>query len=516
MSFTTTQSALVASDSSDRLTRTLPDFRAERRGSLPFKKRRLTHGFGPVTPPAIVSITPIPRSYTTHEDDRAAALALLAAASGALTKMVGPCSTVSPPLAPLLALSQAAEVADRRTPSPRPSPHIGVESTPSIKDVTKSSSSQRSAVGPSPVTPINGEFHLSRVVAASAPLSSSSSGGIKPRVHHPPLSSPLPNGCHGRTSRNNSFCRRTPCYNGSCYCKLHYQQYIVAGTRVPVAAVAPTTEISVPSTPTAHQDKRFTGCGDEVRCTATTTRGRACAYISVVDSKYCHLHADYDTNPPPRRGGSSCSSSSKPRPVILATTPTTKSSLTILPRMQGCPGIPDLGSKAYSAAPLKPSAVSMDMTDVRRSPPSVSSDESSHIPPSSSKDSSSQSAAALLSSISSDQWLNRKVVIATGPLANRTGTVEKWGNGWVTVRVRDSLTHNRRSVELHLLTDNEQRGVIPHCVSYEKDAKHDVTDTLDNSSEESQGSRSHSVSFDQNTSAVSEQAGGETVPTAAP
>jgi hypothetical protein len=479
MSFNTTQPTLVAADD-QRIS-----FRAERRGSLPFKKRRLMqqqHGFGPVvvSQPSLVSAA-YSASYKEQDDKAAAAaLALLAAASGALTKMMPNSSaTAAPPLAPLLALSPAAEAADRRTPPPSTS--LLFSANPVVQPSTIHDS-PAPAVGLSPVTPTSSEIHGGN--------QASSSSGPKPRVHHPPLSNPLPNGCHGRTSRNNSFCRRTPCYNASRYCKLHYQQYIVAGTRVPVGPTAVSESSSVTSTPTiTHQDKRFTGCGDEVRCTATTTRGRACAYIAVTDGKYCHLHADYDTNPPPRRGGGGCSSagSNKSRPSLLGSK---SSSMNILPRMAGCPVIPDLGtSKAFSgvaaAAKLKPSTLPIDMGDaaMRQSPTSVSSDDSFHFP----SKNINKANQALLSSISSDQWLNRKVVIAAGPLANRRGTVEKWGNGWVTVRVREGLTHNRRSVELYLMPEDSysysssdvgpfsgDRQVIPHCVSYEKDAKQET------------------------------------------
>ncbi len=41
------------------------------------------------------------------------------------------------------------------------------------------------------------------------------------------LTSPLPNGCHGRTSRYNSYCRRQPCFRGSKFCKLHYSLNVI-------------------------------------------------------------------------------------------------------------------------------------------------------------------------------------------------------------------------------------------------------------------------------------------------
>lgn len=437
-------------------------------GALPFKKRKLAHMASASSPPVVsMDLTrPAPVPIPTQDDDRAAALALLAAASGALT-MVVPAEPEAPTqiVGSLMALSRAAEAAERTS-----SPPNAVMSSLSFQGCQP--------VGPPPVTPCTPMGTTE--ITPSLPLSANNSVvASKPRMHHPPLASPLPGGCHGRTSRNNSFCRRTPCYNGSSYCKLHYQQYVVAGTRVPVhPGTTVTVQASVTNTPvsTAHQDKRFTGCGDEPRCAATTTRGRACAYVAVDDTKFCHLHSDYATNPPPRRGGGS--TGSKPR--LLS-----KSSLDILPRVQGCPTMPDLGGgKRFSlTAPLKPTLMPLGPDSFRQSPPSVSvsSDESFTLP------TNSQSPShVLLSSISSDQWLNRKVLIATGPLVNRTGTVEKWGNGWVTVRVRDGLTHNRRSVELFLLpedasvsSDEEtspraQSAGLPLSVSFHQSGKQEL------------------------------------------
>jgi hypothetical protein len=477
MSTTPAQSIVKAEDSafaaSSHTRRQCPS----QRGSLPLKKRKI-HPILSIPceqSPAIVA-RPSTSGLDEPDCDRDAALTLLAAASGVLAQ-------VSPPgqglhhdlsaLSHLVTLSQAAEAAGRISP-------------PSNMELTFTGTSATSlnaqGMGPSPVTPVRSATQDSTHPDTAGSNRTTTTG----RIHHPPLASPLPNGCHGRTSRNNSFCRRTPCYNGSTYCKLHYQQYVVAGTRLPLEPSAGSTvsePSSVTSTPTIHQDKRFTGRGSDVRCIATTTRGRACAYICVNDTKYCHLHADYDTNPPPRRGAGSSSS---------ATTP----SLSILPRLHGCPPLPDLGSgRMISVATLQPTLMPLTSDGTRRSTSSVSSDDSfagsnnsadNMIP-----DASNQ---RLLSSISSDQWLDRKVKIAAGPFVNSTGVVEKWGNGWVTVRVHDRLTHNRRSVELFLVPGDStcdqimeaseaysQDGEVPKAVSYddvvERDCRSSRVDT---------------------------------------
>ena len=56
----------------------------------------------------------------------------------------------------------------------------------------------------------------------------------------------------------------------------------------------------------------------------------------------------------------------------------------------------------------------------------------------------------LLSTLATEQWHKMKVIVSTGPLANHVGLVEKWGNGWVSVRLPGIGLHNRRSFELYL------------------------------------------------------------------
>eukprot|EP00547_Thalassionema_nitzschioides_P000312 CAMPEP_0194217344 /NCGR_PEP_ID=MMETSP0156-20130528/21036_1 /TAXON_ID=33649 /ORGANISM="Thalassionema nitzschioides, Strain L26-B" /LENGTH=462 /DNA_ID=CAMNT_0038946367 /DNA_START=318 /DNA_END=1706 /DNA_ORIENTATION=+ len=394
-------------------------------GSLPLKKRKI-HYISPEDPIAAPKFgsrdaeSPVPYARNVQDE----ALNLLATASGALESTSRKRSTS---LSPLLVLSRAAEVANRKTPRQMAEAvYHSVQMTPQGSVLPN--------FGPPSVTPGVGDIKISLPSSGGA-----SSGSLsKTRVHHPPLSSPLPNGCHGRTSRNNSYCRRQPCYNGSKYCKLHYQQYIVAGTRIHVDQGKVTLPDCGPSANTpigsSHQDKRFTGSGDEVRCSATTTRGRECAYVAVRDGKYCHLHADYDTNPPPKRGRVTSGMSNSRQSL---------NKIAVLCGMQGCPSIPDLCHKSFSLAPRKSALMPIDGAKITVS---VCNDEQSHGPDS----------KKFLSSISSDQWLNQKVKIATGPLANRIGRVEKWGNGWVTVRVRDDLAHNRRSVELLLMAEDDK------------------------------------------------------------
>jgi hypothetical protein len=248
------------------------------------------------------------------------------------------------------------------------------------------------------------------------------------RLNQPRLASPLPNGCHGRTSRNNSYCRRQPCYNGSNYCKLHYQQYIVSGVRSPEQPSPVTDKLflslldDAPAIPNImHQDKRYTGTGDEVRCLATTTRGRACAYVVVGSTKYCYLHADYDTNPPPRRGGAALRKLEKQGG---RTSPTCAQKIG-----------PVLASKEDGNNPAVKSEKVGDSTNIHSF---------------NWKRSTLSSSFPLLSMISTDQWYGKRVIVSAGPLINRSGLVEKWGNGWVSVAIDGVSVHNRRSFELFL------------------------------------------------------------------
>lgn len=185
-----------------------------------------------------------------------------------------------------------------------------------------------------------------------------------------------------------------------------------------------------------QQDRRFTANDPpDIRCQATTTRGRPCAFVSVIGRKYCHLHATYETNPPPRRSGYT-------EGVVAATSLGSRSH--------------DVGKGTYSrdvtAKISKPKKDNpMKRTDF------ISDGDDIQLP--------------LLSSTPSGQWSNKLVQVATGPFKGEHATVLKWGNGWVTVRLLNyrnvsgestpsrrrskdkdkGVLHNRRAVELYLV-----------------------------------------------------------------
>ena len=269
-----------------------------------------------------------------------------------------------------------------------------------------------------------------------------------------PLDRPRVGGCHGRTSRNNSFCKRQPCYKGSRFCKLHYQQYVLSETSQKLQEDESPSSSKQPScspVPVAgekkqgsFQDKRFSGSAGEVRCRATTTRGRECAYVAVCGGKYCNLHADYDNNPPPRRGGGGSSKKT--------------SSTAMVEGGSSCDGknVTDLRSSSSFSSE---SAGSLPIPTNKDSVPAKQkgSSERSKRRGSSAKIAKKHmdSPFPLLSMISTDQWANKRVKISVGPLSDRLGIVEKWSNGWVSVRVDGVGLHNRRSFELYLLQDNQ-------------------------------------------------------------
>jgi hypothetical protein len=274
------------------------------------------------------------------------------------------------------------------------------------------------------------------------------------RTQQPYLVSPLPNGCHGRTARNKSFCRRLPCYNGSKYCKLHYQQHFVSAKRSPVdmtMQLLPSSSASslqsVPVLPNImHQDKRFMGAPNQVRCVATTTRGRPCAYIAVNSTEYCHLHVGHQRNPSPRRKLASCAAAEKKKIENI-----------------------------------------------------VGSGESRGFTPTNILFASS---LPLLSTLPTGKWLNQLVIISTGHLQNHSGRVERWGNGWVSVRVDSVGLHNRRSFELYVAnndssSDNSVQGApgkIFLTLSKHNVASSKVSSTASDEASHSSTNRSFTVS----------------------
>lgn len=227
-------------------------------GSLPFKKRR----FPKLTLSVIKSVegnegrgTSKVCDLTASNAEKIAALALVAAAASGNTSLNG----------------------DTEKEAPKKhgfSFYEDVTANPSTRQTTTSTCTPLATV-------MEASDSLSLQVQGIQTTAADATPGK--RIHRPPLTSPLPNGCHGRTSRNNSFCRRQP-YNGSKFCKSHYLSLIVSGvaTDQELKSGIVVKTLDVPETdgagkgahepglllPSVHnnQDKRYTGAATEVRC----------------------------------------------------------------------------------------------------------------------------------------------------------------------------------------------------------------------------------------------------------
>jgi hypothetical protein len=199
-----------------------------------------------------------------------------------------------------------------------------------------------------------------------------------------------------------------------------------------------------PSSYSSGQDKRFTGLSPhETRCGATTTRGRPCTYAAVQSTQYCYLHADYDTNPPPRRIKSSNGEDKE-----MSATSTMSPSAMIK--------IDDDASDDEAPSDTSPAPFTESKSNAESKIPSSSAAVFKKRRTNAKfAEKHAESARPLLSMMATDQWFGQSVQIAVGPLKGRTGTVQKWGNGWITVLIEGVGFHNRRSFELYLDTGDE-------------------------------------------------------------
>jgi len=327
------------------------------------------------------------------------------------------------------------------------------------------------------------------VSTSSSVVNNSGSNNKPKRLYHPKLEVPLPNGCHGRTSRTGSFCRRGPNYKGSKYCKLHYcdPRYkhdlgvVLRPPSEPLVVVSASDwpyeppssdgnsssatatdddeeedETQPPQDPTPQKlvppsssrlsgkpkDRLYRGSSfaDEVRCLAISTRGKRCCYAAVAanHNRYCYRHSSrFDPEKSNDEEPRSRTLSSRLKEETADRNPGTASAVTSAPRRR---------SRAAAAALHLPSTGSERST----------------------------STTTPLNLLSTDQWFEKRVTIRKGPYTSKIGTVVKWRNGWVTVLLdpdtsfgendrndhcdkkttttgKPGIYHNRRSYELLLL-----------------------------------------------------------------
>ena len=213
---------------------------------------------------------------------------------------------------------------------------------------------------------------------------------------------------------------------------------------------ASTGEASLQECPSSYntsagsgQDKRFTGLSPhQVRCHATTTRGRPCTYAAVQETKYCFLHADYEINPSPRRLKSSSDDDREMSSVSPAGMINTSDDVSEGEGPTSASPAPSFESNADTESKMSASTVAVFKK--RRTNAKFAEKHA-------------ESSRPLLSMMATDQWFGQSVEIAVGPFESRTGIVQKWGNGWITVLIEGVGFHNRRSFELYLDTTNEDK-----------------------------------------------------------
>lgn len=154
------------------------------------------------------------------------------------------------------------------------------------------------------------------------------------------------------------------------------------------------------------------------------------------------MHADYDTNPPPRRGGSGTEGAAPGK---------RKESIQKGILAQAKEKSPAVSEKRKGTSTRRPTAKKLEKHMVDAPYP-------------------------LLSTLATEKWHQRKVVISTGPLVSRVGHVEKWGNGWVSVRLPGVGLHNRRSFELYLHPEHNPEGKSSNDASSSSSSTVDVFD----------------------------------------
>jgi hypothetical protein len=309
-----------------------------------------------------------------------------------------------------------------------------------------------------------------RVFPAAAACSST-----PPLVHS---EEPPPEGCQVMIARTQTCCRRRPCYKKSTYCKMHYQQeqqlqqlvlhptkggayeneekHHTLKEKDKVRTSSPGGAASVlQQQQQQQQDKRFTGSKGELRCSATTTRGRECAYTAVDGTRYCCMHADYATNPPPRR---TSVTKQDVLPKVVVVPPVKKhKGVVVVDRVssQVSDSSKSTGNGGGGVGKRRNTAEKLAQMHA-------------------------DSPYPLLSMFSSDQWGDKRVKIAVGPFEGHIGLVEKWSNGWVGVRIPQVGLHNRRSFELYIDSDEElptdedtssekEKQSIRRCISRDAD-----------------------------------------------
>lgn len=199
-----------------------------------------------------------------------------------------------------------------------------------------------------------------------------------------------------------------------------------------------------------QQDKRFTGLPHEVCCTATTTRGRPCAYVAVHETLYCHLHASFDhRNSPPAQQRRFATEWIAPTTTKMTATPMMPK--VVVTAASAADTVVDDGSSSLASSTvvkILPSPLTLSQMKKKPRGRRASKLAEKH----------AESPYFLLSMMPSDQWYGQKVAVLVGPMKDHEGVIEKWSNGWVSVRIPGVGLHNRRAIELAIVQEEASKN----------------------------------------------------------
>lgn len=318
------------------------------------------------------------------------------------------------------------------------------------------------------------------------------------RISHPKLDSPLPDGCHGKTSRTQSFCRRGPNYNGSNFCKLHYfdPRYndATSSTRSTNSTPEEAKRMCQKTPETSNNDSSNYETTTAVRISDNSNLSFPLPRNTgeTVPSKIANNELEslstkkQKSNPRQKRaprdklyrgptGNSAGEESSEVEVRCLAISTRGKRCCYTAVACNGneyC----HRHSSFFASANGKENSV--DAKDTAKSEENKNSNDTTYTKETSKNFSSprrnrslaaslqkaplaalsDQRAPKALSDLSTDLWQNRRVVISKGPHESKIGNVVRWRNGWVTVEL---LSGQRQDKQKASTTTKEKNDKPP-------------------------------------------------------
>ncbi len=330
------------------------------------------------------------------------------------------------------------------------------------------------------------------------------------RISYPKLDSPLPNGCHGKTSRTQSFCRRAPNYNGSNFCKLHYfdPRYTDA---ISTSTSTSTSTTSTSTSSTSGEVNKMCQKTPEIAVLISENLNQSISPVrntkETIRSKKANDEAESVSSKKPTsnpkqkfaprdklfRGPTGNSAGEESSEVEVRCVAISTRGKRCCYAAVACNGDEycHRHSSLFTTSDTKENALdsknqgnddSNENSIQERSSTEIFDSENGSAPRRNRSLATSQKppltglsdprAPKALSDLSTDLWQNRRVMIAKGPHESRIGTVVRWRNGWVTVELSEQQEnqknttskgkndrgkskypafHNRRSYELTLV-----------------------------------------------------------------